>query len=235
MKFYKIILLCSFTLLVTACATNQTIKSESVKEEPLPKNTISYLMSYGLYTFDYQKWAGFRKNKDITFYFPTVNGSVFGATSRDFLQIITVPPAEKFTLLLPATLSDRAPVFKQKNLTIEPLNTQVMRLGTFHTYDDYQGKLGGGGFGHKKTGESMMLLYFSKTAKMTGLTVAGGEEYDFNIQAKKPGWLWVKSTKVAPKKFKVERYDGNLNSLEFRAFISKQALQKNQSRTASLY
>ena len=235
MKFCKIIVLCSLILLVAACSTNVTTKSEPTKKDSSKKTIVSYSIGYGLYTFDDQKLDDFRKNENITFYFPTVDGSVFGATSRDFLQIITVPPTQKFTLKLPANLDNRAPVFKQKNLTIEPLNTQVMRLGTFHTYEDYQGSLGGGGFAHKKTGESMMLLYFSKTAKMTGLTFAGGEEYDFNIETTKPGWFWVKSTKVAPKRFKIERYDGDLNALEFKAFISKKALKKSQSRTASLF
>ncbi len=215
MKTYKTYNPLSIVIIVLFISACQTQPNEKVDNN----GVVTYELSYGLYTYGGEKLDDIRKGQDITLLFPVVNGAAFGNITDNFLQIVQVSPKEKFSLELFTDYSDIAKTFQQSGLSIAPENTQVMRLGTFHSYPNYKDKLGGGGFVDTTNQEALMLIYFSQPSKLTGVSKVRDDIYEFDIDIKAKGWAWVKSSEYEKNKYKVSRYQGSLNTIKFKAIL----------------
>lgn len=179
---------------------------------------VEYSLGVGQYTSSLARLDDIKTNEEVTLIFPTIPGAIFGAPSKDILFTAVTSLQSKFTLRLPQALPERAKAFSSAGLSITPIDTKVLRLGTFHYYSDYE-VIGGGGFANKKTGGFLSLVYFSKPSVVTGVVFEDQEKVEFKVTVKKSGWSWVKSIKISENNRIVTEYTGSLEDVEFAIIV----------------
>ncbi len=206
----KVFRLLIIVTVLSSCATT------NIDQE---NKTVSYELTSSHCTNDNRSFEGYRKNESMTLLFPSIPGGVWGNPTNDILHYTPAIPSQKFSLKLPADMAGKATELTQQGLSIEPINTKILRLGTFHSYPDYQRAIGGGGFYQTKTGDFLILVYFSNPSVVTGTLPASGDLHEFNIKVKKKGWSWIKSSKVGTNKYTTTLYQGPIDSIEFCAYI----------------
>lgn len=181
---------------------------------------VVYPLSYGFYTlrppsFRMEPVAGPRPESDLVLVFSTVPGAINGTPSGGPLRSIPAAPGSTFELSLPARLPERATRFASRALEIDPGDTRVARLGTFHEYPEYGMFRGGGGFIERQSGAPLLLVYFSKPASLSGVIDDPGGTYQYQVTVERAGWCWLVARKRGNDRFEVRRYTGALDAIEF--------------------
>lgn len=180
----------------------------------------SFELSYGYYTLDPRSLrmvpVEFAMPPDgLVLVFPTVPGAIMGAPRGAPLRTIPVEPGATFELRLPGTMSTHAARFDSDSLAIEPADTRVARLGTFHEYPEYGVFRGGGGFIDTRSGDPVVLVYFSNPARLTGSVHDPTGTFRYDVKVDRSGWSWLSVRAQADNLFRVEAYKGPVGAIEF--------------------
>lgn len=204
-------------LVVAACA--------GPGPQPVTRDgAVVYPLSYGFYTlappsFRLEPVARPGPESDLVLVFSTVPGAINGTPSGGPLREIPVQPGSTFELPLPARLPERATRFASRSLEIEPADTRVARLGTFHEYPEYGMFRGGGGFIERQSGAPLLLVYFSKPASLSGVIDDPGGVYQYEVTVERAGWCWLVARERGNDRFEVRRYTGALAGIEFAVLL----------------
>lgn len=204
-------------LMVAACA--------GPGPQPVSRDgEVVYPLSYGFYTlsppsFRIEPITSAGPDSDLVLVFSTVPGAISGTPSGGPLRSIPVQPGSTFELALPARLPERAARFASRSLDIEPGDTRVARLATYHEYPEYGMFRGGGGFIEKRSGAPVLLVYFSNPASVTGVIDDPGGAYHYDVTAERAGWSWLVARERDDDRFTVRRYTGPLEAIEFAVLL----------------
>jgi len=204
-------------LLVAACAG----------PDPRPvteHGEVTYPLSYGFYTlspppFRIRAVTGPGPASDLVLVFSTVPGAINGTPTGGALRSIRVQPGSTFELRLPVRLPERAVRFDSRSLQIEPGETRVARLGTFHEYPEYGMFRGGGGFIETRSGAPVLLVYFSNPATLSGVVEDASGAWDYDVTVERAGWCWLVARERGDGGFDVRRYTGSLDAIEFAVLL----------------
>lgn len=180
----------------------------------------SFELSYGYYTLDPRSMRMVPVEfamppGGLVLVFPTVPGAIMGAPRGAPLRTIPVEPGATFELRLPGTMSRHAARFDSDSLAIEPADTRVARLGTFHEFPEYGVFRGGGGFIDTRSGSPMLLAYFSNPARLSGRVRDPTGTYRYDVNVEQAGWSWLAVREQAGGSFRVEEYRGPVGAIEF--------------------
>lgn len=197
-------------LVLASCATLDRQRVDSA----------SFELSYGFYTLDPGSFRMVRVRADVqesglVLVFPVVPGSITGPPSGPPLQTVAVQPGGAFELRLPAAMESRASPFDSASLAIEPAGTRVARLGTFHEYPEYGVFRGGGGFIDTSSGNSLLLVYFSNPARLSGAVRDPTGAYEYDVTVERAGWSWLVVREQDNSSFLVQAYTGSARTIEF--------------------
>jgi hypothetical protein len=206
----KILLLVLFISALQSCTNIQSPATQDRMD--------AFSLSTTHCTSDFKVFSNYRPKDPITLVFPALPGVIYGSPNDDIVQHITVLPEQPFVLELPHNMGNRAKALLHNSLTIEPSNTKIIRLGTFHLYPEEQKKLGGGGFKNIVTGDAFVLVYFSKPSSLTGTISDQYGHSIFNIKNAKKGWNWIKSTQNKDESYTLTVYEGSSKNIYFCAF-----------------
>jgi len=191
---------------------------------PARDDTVAWSLSYGFYTlkpgsFRLRPATGPGPGTGLSLVFSTVPGSITGPPSGGPLSIVPVEGEETFELVLPARMGRRAERFDSPSLTIEPADTRVARLGTFHEYPQYGRFRGGGGFLHAPSGATMLLVYFSGPATLQGSIEEPTGTYHYDVTVDRAGWAWLIARAREDGGFAVRAYTGPVDAIEFAVLL----------------
>ena len=205
----KILVVMFLMIFVGGCSS---LKSTEKTANSLAE--IEYNINYGFYAKGMQILQTNPETK-ISFIFPSIQGAIFGNPSDDLIYMTTIDRGFNFTLRLPQDMSDRAYILRDDRLVITPDDTKLMRLGTFHKNLSAEGDVGGGGFVDKKSGDYVVLVYFSKPSSVKGVVESRGVRYEHDIFVSKSGWNWIGISKKSETLFVLSQFRGSLDDIEF--------------------
>lgn len=151
--------------------------------------------------------------------FLLVRGAINGAPEAEPFRSIAVERGAGFELRLPATIPGEVPAFDSADLRIEPADTRVVRLGTFHYHPEYGIFRGGGGFIHEPSGDALMLVHFSAPARIRGTRAGPGGVYRYAVAVERAGWAWLIAQAQPGGGFEVRRYTGPVDAIEFAVLL----------------
>ncbi|TXR53885.1 hypothetical protein [Reinekea thalattae] len=129
--------------------------------------------------------------------------------------------SNKFTLELPANADDLALPLNNPDLKIEPSDTKLMRLATFHIYPERDNSIGGGGFINNTDKNNIILLYFSQAATLSGAVSSSSEVYLYDIKATSPGWHWINIEEQTEGVYLLQTYKDSIEDIEFTALVAE--------------
>jgi hypothetical protein len=194
---------------------------------PSSPSTQSYYqieMAYHFYSNEQRINVDPARKNGLQFLFPIIPGKIFGTPINKYAAITPVTKEGSFLFRVPENMDKEAqqvpPSVINKGVNIQPIDTKILRLGTFHYLNTYGNRLGGGGFAIKNKKQFLILVYFSKPAEITG-TISlpqNNETTIHNISVNSKGWHWLVSEEISPNTFKLEKYNGDTNTIEFLAF-----------------
>jgi hypothetical protein len=199
------------SMLLQACTTMKYDRGNSLE--------ISIEMTYGFYSYDSMRLENHNPEGGLMLIFPTVPGAIFGNATGDVLHVARITHDYTFNLSLPSHLDNIAKTPNIAGFNVVPANTKLLRLGTFHTLPSHRNEIGGGGFINTQTGESLILVYFSNPAKVRGTVISGSEQFTHNITISKPGWSWIKATKLSANNYLLTEFDGSVGDIDFMVFV----------------
>ncbi|MDX1609876.1 MAG: hypothetical protein R3225_07105 [Halofilum sp. (in: g-proteobacteria)] len=151
--------------------------------------------------------------------FLLVRGAINGAPEPDPFRTIPVEPGAGFELRLPAAIPGEVPAFQSADLQIEPADTRVTRLGTFHYHPEYGMFRGGGGFIHQPSGDPMLLVHFSAPARLRGSLQDASGVYRYAVKTPRAGWSWLIVRSGSEGVQEVLRYTGPVDAIEFAVLL----------------
>jgi len=134
--------------------------------------------------------------------FPYISGDLYGApTTGDFLQPI-LDAQRRFTLDLnvshAALLKSLEPAeFSLPYLQVQPAEARFARLAPLAVQADGIEQVGQAEWLDAATGQTLLLLYFDRPARISGATLASGRPLRYDIRATAPGYVWVAREKRA--------------------------------------
>lgn len=185
---------------------------------------VVYELAYAFYTLDPRSFRmrpldAPAPDSRLVLVFPTIPGVITGPPSGGPLRTVPVPADATFRLRLPARLEARAERLAADSLDIDPRDTRVARLGTFHEYPEYGVFRGGGGFINARTGEPLMLVYFSSAARLQGSVDRASGAHDYDVTVERAGWSWLVVRAGADGGSTVREYTGPLSAVEFAVLL----------------
>ncbi len=202
-----------FVIFLQACASKDYKDSGSKND--------NFSLSATHCTINHEEVSKYRPNDKMVLLFPSLPGIIFGSPGNDIVQHITTLPNKDFLLELPTEMGSKAEKLSHKGLSIEPTNTKVIRLGTFHAYPTSENNnIGGGMFIDLSDKQPYMLIYFSQSASLTGAYSSQYGDTSFDIKNARKGWNWVKSVKKGNKDYHVTLRDNQHANIQFCALLS---------------
>ena len=205
----KYLLITTIILLLLGCSSIPKVKLEQ---------NFNFTLGYSLFIEENKK-ADISMIKKVGFAFPSIPGRIFGNPSQDMLFYAHASGTSNFSFSLPNNMEQRASKLKEVNLEIFPSDTELARLGTFHYLPSYEDSFGGGGFQDKKTGNHILLVYFSKKSLVTGELLAGNDLYKHDISVRNAGWHWLEIIETGQNHYKIKTFIGDVNNIEFIGFL----------------
>jgi len=195
-------------LFIVGCTTN--IKNSN--------DEVTFNLKHSYYK-DYETKLSSHTEQNILLLFQPLPGKIFGTPTLEYLYQTKLKDSSEFLLILPSNIDLLAETFENDALTIKPKSTKILRLGTFHYLARYNDLVGGGSFIENDTGKDLLLVYFSNAIKITGTVYEGNESFKHDIIVKKPGWHWLEATETFEGNYKIKKYTGNVNNIEFISYI----------------
>lgn len=203
-----------FLFLMAACT--------NTKHQNPSANSIKYDIAYGYYSYNLEKLSNKNQNS-LKLLFPSIPGLIFGNPTKNNIHVVSIQSSKYFTLELPSHLDGKADYLRTSQLEIEPKDTKILRLGTFYIYPNSTKAMGGGGFIDTKSGNILLLVYFSKPSRISGTLSLSGEHYDHKIKITNAGWHWLEVKKRSPKEYTIAKYTGSYDSIDFMVLSSSSA------------
>ncbi len=197
-----------FTLL-TACENFPALQPQYQPQAQ------SFAMRYKKYSPSGESLDDSFIDEGLQLLFPAIPGGIFGNPSSRVLDYIEVKE-HSFTLSLPANINEIAQPFASDKLTVSPKNLEIVRVETFHSVPN--GPIGKGAFKNTESGNLLILVYFSKSAKITGELTNNGDVYVHDISVKRPGWHWLEISRE-DSAFILKKYEGSDNAIELALFV----------------
>ncbi|QBY05417.1 hypothetical protein E2K93_14020 [Thalassotalea sp. HSM 43] len=204
-----------FTLWLIACVLVSACTVQPNSKDTVEPESESYQLDYGFYSYTYEKIDNYPAEADLNLLFPAIPGSIFGMPSPELVHISSVNNDFTFELTLPNDMDALASRLTGGALMITPADTKVLRLGTFHVFPSMRDSVGGGGFIHKPSGDFMLLVYFSKSAHISGQFAIGRDQFEHDINIPAAGWHWIKIGKQSDYSYRLSTFDGDSDQIEF--------------------
>ena len=133
----------------------------------------------------------------LRLWLPYVVGDLYGAPNAGEIVPSTLAPDMSFTVnlnaaaaKLPAALIPTE--FSQHWMQIEPSGARIARLSPWVLPADGITPLGRSEWLDAGTGAKLLLIYLDRPARVRGDIVYEGRTLRFDIEAKEPGYVWVK-------------------------------------------
>lgn len=210
------ILVSIFSLLTVACS--------HIPDRSSSLDSQQYQLSYQRFTYGLQPVDESFIDDGLNLVFPVIRGSIFGSPSELILQI-TPAEAGRFTLNVPQEIDVLASEIQEENLQVQPRDTRVLRMGTFHTYPYYQ-TLGDGGFINGKNGNALVFVYFSQSSSITGQLAQYGEIFEHEVSIDQAGWHWLEISKEEQNNYRVGNYEGDNEDIYFAVLLDEMAAMR---------
>lgn len=190
--------------------------------ENLPLLDTEYKPQAQSFAMRYKKYSSSGESLDEAFIdeglqllFPAIPGGIFGTPSSTVLDYVEVHD-HTFTLNLPANINEIAQPYSMDQLDISPETLKIVRVETFHSVPN--GPIGKGAFKNSESGNLLILIYFSKPARITGELINGYDVYIHDIAIKQAGWNWIEITREHDA-FVLKQFEGSNNAIELALFV----------------
>jgi hypothetical protein len=213
MNGLKVILL---TSILVACGVNPSKQAQNLPNQlDLP---------YHRFTLSLKPVDESFIDSGLSLIFPLVTGSIFASPSEEILHI---SPAHngRFVLDLPQDIDGFAREINEQGLLVEPAETRILRMGTFHVYPYYQA-LGDGGFINGENGNALLLVYFSQAASISGRLAQFGEVFIHDLNIKQTGWHWLEIAKKSEHTYEVTNFKQGLQHIYFAVLLDDMAAKR---------
>lgn len=204
---YKLICSMIVITILQGCSTSRSLGDSAEYD--------SFNIHVAHCTYDHEVVESYRPNDEFVLIFPTLPGVISGSPTSDIVQYVATLPNKSFRLNLPKKMGTRAKPLSQKGLTVEPKETKIIRLGTFHAYPEKDDHIGGGMFIDSSTGHYYTLVYFSESASLIGEDQYGDIKTTYDIKNAKSGWNWIRSIEVKKDIYEVSLYSEPNSKIKF--------------------
>lgn len=178
-----------------------------------------YQLSYHRFTHTLKPVNDNFADDGLSLIFPLISGSIFGEPSEVILGMSAAHDG-RFRLNIPQQVDTLAKPFDQGGLDVQPENTRVLRMGTFHSYPYYQ-TLGDGGFINGRNGNALVFVYFSQAASISGELKQFGDSFTYSVKVEEPGWQWLEIANNAQRSYQVTNYTGSSETIYFAVLIDE--------------
>lgn len=198
-------------LAAASCAT--------VDEPVTAPRQVSFTLSYGHYvpvrdSHEPREVPAPDRGGGLRLTFLVVRGALTGTPDHNVLQSFPIAHDSEFELRLPGSIPGAVPPFEPGPLELTPPDTRIVRLETFHHYPVYGIFRGGGGFIHEPTGNEILLVHFSRPARLRGSRPEAGADYRYTVDIERAGWSWLIVEPRSDDAFTVRRYTGPIDDIE---------------------
>jgi len=188
--------------------------------ERRPPATAGMELPYGFYGFDpssdrMRPVEAAMAGEGLELVFRVVSGTIMGAPGGRPSWSVPVLPGGTFELPLPGAMDVPAERLASAPLEIEPADTRIARLATFHAYPEYGMFLGGGCFVDTRSGDYLLLVYFSNPARLSGSARGPAGTYEYEVTVERPGWAWLAVRERDVGSYRVRPYAGPADAIEF--------------------
>lgn len=149
--------------------------------------------------------------QEVLLRMPLIVGNIFGLTTTKPVVSVVLPIGEKTELNLAeireTVKKSAAPLTAEAlniGFVVKPEKTKIARLSTLIDKPSDGKSVGSASFYGDNPEEKLMLVYFDRPCKLTGLVQSiGGVKFDYNVGIKKSGFYFLKFVQQAPSDYKV--------------------------------
>ena len=144
--------------------------------------------------------------------FPVIPGGITGQVLTDSMYTVKVLTDSKFSLDLAAIskniLPYAVPMFStsyNQDVVIIPKETKLLRIGTFaHSTKTYE-QIGATGIASVGQNEitQMMLVYFDRPARVSGLNNEEGIKIEYDVMITQPGFVFLQVIEINETHFRI--------------------------------
>ena len=207
------ILISFLSLYLSACSHQQIAANDS--------NLEHYEFTYQRYSYNLQPIDDSFIDQQLSIIFPAISGAIIGSPSGEILKIANAQDGN-FKLDVPLSVDGLAREISNSTLRIEPKDTRVLRMGTFHSYPYYL-NLGDASFVNGENGNALIFVYFSQQVKIEGEMQIRNEIFDHDLNIGKAGWQWLEIAKISSKRYSIRRYLGQAKDIYFVVLLDNMA------------
>lgn len=209
---------------IVACAALLAVSCAGLSERHHGARPVTYSLSCTFYTFHPESGELVsvprrQSLSEVSLEFSLVQGTINGPPSGGALPSVAVAADFAFELTLPAPIEAARARFDSKLLLIEPADTRIARLATFHHYPEYGRFRGGGGFVDADSGDPLVLVYFSQPARVHGATRDPTGRYVYDVSVDAAGWSWLIMRRHGADTFLVSNYPGEVEDIELAVLL----------------
>lgn len=136
---------------------------------------------------------------------PLIPGELYGRPTGGPVLTIPVSFGSPFALRLDDLEAKTKPhvvansgTMRDKGLTIEPMETQFARFGTFFVVEMKERKFGDGAIQGARTSDPLMLVYFDRPCTIKGRSQEGEEESEYAVDIPNEGVHLLRVKMVSP-------------------------------------
>jgi len=183
-----------------------------------------YQLNYQRYSYNLQPISDTFIDEDLDLIFPAISGAILGNPNGLILQIVAAKQGQ-FRFYVPQNIDNLAKEMTYSGLTIEPMDTRVLRMGTFHRYPYYQA-LGDASFVNGKNGNALVFVYFSQQSRIAGKLEVYNEVFEHQLDIKKSGWNWIEIAKKSVNHYLLKNYDGQVEDIYFAVLLDEMAVMR---------
>lgn len=208
---FSFLLLLLNALLLSGCANNVT-RQENAQNQ-------SFEMSIAYYNDSGDPLGHMMNGEQILLLFPSIKGQIFGIPRRPILTEVTVTDDQPFIVDLPDINNSESAVLVDtrftSGLSVLPAQTQMLRVATMAFEKKTREPFAAGSLINPKTGDNLLLMYFSMPCSITGIVETSGLRYDHQIKIKEAGWHWIAGTQPSAGVSRLRALRGQPDKVEF--------------------
>jgi len=182
----------------------------------------SYDMSYQRYSYSLQPISESFVDEELNLIFPAISGAILGNPNGVILNIIEAKQGQ-LVFDVPQNIDDIAKEVTYSELSVEPADTRVLRMGTFHSYPYYQ-TLGDASFVNGQNGNALIFVYFSQQSRVSGKMEVYDEIFEHQLDIKQSGWNWIEITRQSDKHYVLKNFGGNVEDIYFAVLLDDMAV-----------
>ena len=214
----SILILFPILVFISACSHQKMLASDLDKSI----NPQHYELSYQRYSYNLQPISETFVDEELNLIFPAISGAILGNPNGLILQVAEGKQGQ-FTFAVPQGIDELAKEITQSGLTVDPADTRVLRMGTFHSYPYYH-SLGDASFVNGQNGNALIFVYFSQQSRVAGSFEIYNEIFDHQLDIKEAGWSWIEIAKQNDNHYLLKNFSGTFEDIYFAVLLDEMAV-----------